>query len=261
MRAPQRLWEQGSVGAEEREALREARELDAPEGLHDDVWRALAAALPPSVAGTAGGAVPPHATRALGAALGPLKGGAVAVGLCASVAGMAWTASAWWHPSRSVSAPVAQPTVEREAPVAPGTDRTVNRPVAPPDAPGRGVVPDAPELAHPQRPAARGGGGPVVHRLASKLAEPADAHEESRMVSEARQALRSGDPSQALLVLDQVDASHPVGVLAQERELLRVEALVQSGQPEPAAARARTFVRTWPESPYVARMLGLVARP
>ena len=88
-----------------------------------------------------------------------------------------------------------------------------------------------------------------------------DAREESRMVARAREALRAGHPAQAIALLDEVRTLHPSGVLVQERELLWIESLVRSGHRAPALERAQTFLRTWPESPYAARVRDLVAMP
>jgi hypothetical protein len=90
---------------------------------------------------------------------------------------------------------------------------------------------------------------------------PGDAREESRMVARAREVLRAGNPAQAMALLDQVRTLYPSGVLVQERELLRIESLVRSGQRAPALERAKTFVRTWPESPYTPRVRELAAMP
>jgi outer membrane protein assembly factor BamD (BamD/ComL family) len=81
------------------------------------------------------------------------------------------------------------------------------------------------------------------------------------MVARAREALRAGNPAQAIALLDEVRTLYPSGVLVQERELLWIESLVRSGQRAPALERAQAFVRTWPESPYTARVRELAAMP
>jgi hypothetical protein len=47
----------------------------------------------------------------------------------------------------------------------------------------------------------------------------------------------------------------------QEREALTIEALVRLGRHDDAARRAAAFVREFPASPYVARVMDLVPVP
>jgi hypothetical protein len=80
------------------------------------------------------------------------------------------------------------------------------------------------------------------------------AHEESQLIGSARTALRAGDATGALQLLDRVERRYPQGVLVQEREALRVEALAALGRTAEAKARADAFVRVYPKSPHVARV-------
>ena len=79
-------------------------------------------------------------------------------------------------------------------------------------------------------------------------------------MTEARQRLRSDDSRGALAALDALDTRYPSGVLEQEREVLRVEALLRSGATSAAESHARVFLRRWPESPYAGRVRELVER-
>lgn len=81
-----------------------------------------------------------------------------------------------------------------------------------------------------------------------------DAREESQMIGKARSALRSGDAARALQLLELAERRYPQGVLNQEREALRVEALVGLGQTAEARARANAFLRAYPSSPYASRV-------
>jgi hypothetical protein len=84
--------------------------------------------------------------------------------------------------------------------------------------------------------------------------------EESRVVLEARRALRAGDAATALRGLEAARATFAGGALAQEREALAIEALGQLGEREAAAARARVFLRAYPGSPHAAAV-GKLAAP
>ena len=90
---------------------------------------------------------------------------------------------------------------------------------------------------------------------ASRLAE------ESRMVLEARNALRSGDPGAALRLLEAARIAFPDGGLVQEREALTIEALARSGQREVASRRAEAFLRDYPKSPHAADVRRSIVNP
>jgi hypothetical protein len=95
----------------------------------------------------------------------------------------------------------------------------------------------------PESPAA-----PVIADIGAR------AREESAAVAQARQLLRSGDPSGALAALSEMNRRFGAGVLGQEREALAIEALWLSGQQGPAQARARVFVQAHPASVFSARL-------
>jgi hypothetical protein len=76
-------------------------------------------------------------------------------------------------------------------------------------------------------------------------------------LARARAALRAHDPDRALELLE--TGARGTAALAQEREALTIEAL--AGKPDSratAAERARVFMRTYPESPYRARIKAIV---
>jgi hypothetical protein len=78
--------------------------------------------------------------------------------------------------------------------------------------------------------------------------------EEASLVRQAREALRGGEASRALGLLDEAQRTIPGGALGQEREALAIEALARSGQRAAAAARAAEFLRRHPTSPHAAQM-------
>lgn len=72
---------------------------------------------------------------------------------------------------------------------------------------------------------------------------------ELSLLRRARAAL-TGSPQQALRLLGEHARRFPTGVLAEERMLLRVQALCAVGRPERARAAAREFARAHPDSPH-----------
>jgi hypothetical protein len=78
--------------------------------------------------------------------------------------------------------------------------------------------------------------------------------EEARAVLEARNALRSNNPSAALRVLDDARARFPNGSLGQEREALTIEGLARVGRTDVARTRARAFLTRFPNSPLAANV-------
>jgi len=85
-----------------------------------------------------------------------------------------------------------------------------------------------------------------------------DGREESRVVAQARDALRSGDATSSLAWLEQARQKYPNGVLVQEREALTIEALGLSGHRVEAEKRAAAFLRDYPKSPHAARVQAII---
>jgi outer membrane protein assembly factor BamD (BamD/ComL family) len=77
---------------------------------------------------------------------------------------------------------------------------------------------------------------------------------ESAGVGKARAQLRRGEASGALATLAALDREVPRGAMGQERTLIAIEALASSGQREVAAQRARRFIESFPNSPYIERV-------
>ncbi len=97
-------------------------------------------------------------------------------------------------------------------------------------------------------PPARGAGPPEEHLLRVN-----DLLEEGRQLGLARAALRAHDPDRALALLKSDTARSTA--LAQEREALTIEALAaKPALRARATARARAFMKAYPQSPYRARI-------
>jgi hypothetical protein len=72
--------------------------------------------------------------------------------------------------------------------------------------------------------------------------------EEIKLLSRARRADARGDYPQVLLVLSEHERGFPAGRLSEEREVLRVKALVGLGRAEEARRAAARFRRQFPRS-------------
>lgn len=83
---------------------------------------------------------------------------------------------------------------------------------------------------------------------------------ELRALDAARRALSSGDGRRALRLLDAHGRDFPQGRLGLEAEVLRIEALAQTGNRGLAATRARGFLERYPESVFAPRVKRLAGR-
>ncbi len=68
----------------------------------------------------------------------------------------------------------------------------------------------------------------------------------------------AADPGAALVTLDAARAAYPNGPLAQEREVLAIDALVRLGRRSDAVARARAFDKAFPSSAHRRRVAVLL---
>jgi hypothetical protein len=81
---------------------------------------------------------------------------------------------------------------------------------------------------------------------------------ESRLVAEARDALRAGNVGETQKLLTQLGKEFPRGALMQEREAIAIELLWKSGQKQLASERAQAFIRAYPSSVHTARLKAFV---
>jgi hypothetical protein len=139
----------------------------------------------------------------------------------------------------------------RPAPPTPGT------PPAPPalrepPAPATEIVP-APAPVPPDtasstatEPSGSAHGAPGTARTATGAARPSLVPED-QLLERARRALAS-DPNRALSLTREHARTYPSGVLAQEREVIAIEALRRLGRGSEADARRGTFEQRYPQS-------------
>lgn len=74
---------------------------------------------------------------------------------------------------------------------------------------------------------------------------------ERALLDQARRSLREGDGTKALELIDRHAHDYPRGALVEERELLRVNALVAVGRMDEAKTRAHAFKKRYPTSPFL----------
>ncbi len=224
----------------------------------DAQWSLLARKLPQAVvvgaaAGTAGGALAKvGASKAVSVGIGALVKGAVIVAVLGSAAAVGLTRP--WE-SRGEPAYLAAAASSASSAVPAAAASAV--PLAVVEA---SALPDVPVAAS----ARVGADAPASRSSAARRAQsgavetaPASAADETALPSESasllrgRQLLRSGQCEAALAELKAGAARYPHGELAQEREVLSIEALACSGRAPEAGARAEIFVRDYPASPHL----------
>lgn len=176
----------------------------------------------------------PVAAAPVGAGSGVLaKVGLAALG-GALLAGGIWLLST---PSAEPSAPdpkhLPAPNVEPNTPPAVAAPPSVEAPAGTAEA-ARSAAP---------------GSTAATQDKASKGAPPprAAAVPEDALLEQARRALGS-DPRRALSLTREHETTYPGGVLAQEREVIAIEALRRLGRADEAARRLERFERLFPQS-------------
>jgi len=267
MKDPSRLLSQ--TGSLEAQLLEAVRDIDPPPNARDEVWRRLASSnaaidsgfkkVSPfaawasrlsarrrerAVAAGAGAATwaaaaPLAAQTALGAGtkalaqtgwLSAVKWIAV-VGTLAPAAGIGvhWMVTSRASSSTAVKeASSLRPLATAQA-LAPSSQETATSAVL--------AVPEPTATPAPNLAPRRG-------LSASKL----DA--ESALLRRAREKLENGDPKGSLDDIASMANRFPRGELAQEREVVAIQALLALGQRAAAATRTAAFLRTHPSSPY-----------
>ena len=234
MTDPKRWSEDGDANQLERELVLAGQAPSMPDSERRALWASIALSLP---AATPSSPPAAHVPLAGGAGLaGYLTKGLI---FLAGVGGLGFGVSRLW-PGANVTSPVATPALQARE----GVSATVG-PMLEAPTPAASV---ASRLA------------PEARSEVKRVTTTSQLREESMAVLEARAALRAGNASQTLALLEQARQRFPRGALGQEREALTIEALAQSGQGAAAQRRAEAFLRAHPGSPYVAD-LRRIAQP
>jgi hypothetical protein len=244
----EKAWSRG-LPAGHKSVLAAGRRITATGEAKQAVWSALSVKLP-AAAATAGATA--HALT-LASLVKPL-----AVGLvlgAATASGIAGVRSLTAEPPRAPSALAPSraagalaPAPERPAPgrvESPAAESLPERALSG----ARGVTPAAPSPALPAPPDSTASVASFPEESAPSTPESATLRE-SRLLAEARTAWRRGDARAALTALDALEREFPLGVLVQEREALRIQALAALGERTRAQALAQRFLEQHPNSPH-----------
>jgi hypothetical protein len=87
---------------------------------------------------------------------------------------------------------------------------------------------------------------------------PVPSAESEIALLQAAQAALHGNPTSALVLADRHATRFPTGALAQEREVIAIEALVAMNRPEEASERGARFARDFPDSAHRPRIEALL---
>lgn len=167
------------------------------------------------------GPIPPPATGAGSAGSGAAK---VIVGL--AVAGAIVGGGVWLRSSGSPAPPAPAPTVTATHAQDPEPAAVAEPPAPAPAAPSSEGAADPPDNVQPK-----------------PVAQPSEA----TLLRRAQAALHR-DPARALALTQEHRRRFPKGALAQEREVIAIEALSRLGRSGEAAKRAKTFENSYPGS-------------
>lgn len=297
MNDPKRwLEEGGGASFDERELLRAGQGAGLSRAARRRIWFGVAAsAASIGAVGEAAGAI--GGSAASQGALSALASSALAKGVIAiaivggATAGVAALRTSRTTGDRALTAIVAPatPTVslreprpghldERSEIALPPAEWASDPSVATGEAPAREVVPSRSANATSPSRVSNGSKTTGVRRAPPRPAQvavspkeddvrPADPpesraashlREESAAILAAREALLAGRTTDALRQLDRARAEFPGGALAEEREALKVRALIAAGDRAAARERGETFLRTFPKSPHASEIRALL---
>jgi hypothetical protein len=284
------------VLSHERELLSAGRVMDPPPGAAEKIWATLGPHLGPgggngggsssntsangsSGAGSSGAGSSGAGSSGAGSSgasisgtVGGLKAAFIGIAGIVTTAGViaAFVAASPGNPTHQ-NAPASQvveavTSTQAEDPAAqnPAIDVLGEQPIV-----AQPTSSSMPIDATPERNATRRGvsiAKPTVHAAPTPVEDAnrvrqeraSRLREESRGLGDARAALRNGDTTSALEKLDALSGQFPGGVLAQEREVLAIEALARAGQHAEASARAASFLKTYPTSPHATKLRGFL---
>lgn len=146
-------------------------------------------------------------------------------------------------------------TVQLSAPAA-GAVETVPAPAANRAQSGQAMAPE-PGVARDE-PADVGSKAAVSPKAEAKAEGSSALSEELNALDGVRSVLAQGDAAGALARLDAYNKTFPKGRLQLEAEVLRIDALVKSGQTDIAKKRAQAFLARHPNSVLASRVRGLL---
>lgn len=140
------------------------------------------------------------------------------------------------------------PAPKVEPPATPAANVERVEPERPAVDPAPATTPAAPEAtpSAPEEPAKPAATSTATARSETGAARPAPVPED-QLLERARRAL-SSDPNRALALTREHARTYPKGILAQEREVIAIEALKRLGRTSEADARRGSFEEKYPQS-------------
>jgi len=156
--------------------------------------------------------------------------------------------------------------IDRPAPTPPanpGTSSATRLPPTEPPAASMGLVPTLSKEADPAATATSATAASARAAGPSRRTMLAGKHEggpeELQLLSRARQSDAQGDYAEVLAVVADHERSYPAGRLSEEREVLRVKALVGLGRASESRQAAAKFRRQFPRSVLLQKIEDLLA--
>jgi hypothetical protein len=273
MKDPRRLLEDATLTDVERRALLAARAAGPSPAVVDELWTKLAATTGATAAATGAatsahhGAALAHAGASgklavlkalvLGAAVGTVTTGSVVTVSHVVSTGHRETSGVAAEPRGASRARAGSQPAEVAAPAIPPASATAPDPRLPSEPQPVISVKPASQAPAPQPGPSASSNAVAAFQAGAASAEPPGSlagKDEARLVGMAREMLAQGDPTSAMVTLNEAARRYPHGILQQEREALTISALAQTGKTAEAAARARAFLRAFRDSPHAARV-------
>lgn len=198
--------------------------------------------------------------------------GAKALGLVAATGAAALVIASW--PNSKTLAPgeaivIASPSAITSAATGSGRSPEVEVTPAPPQPlvrepePGAAApVLEAPPIPSPPIPSHERAVATQVTRKTPRATSEAPSgdtassqlEQELKLLSAAREGLKSGNATLAMERVQEHERRYPAGILVMEARALGVDALCAAGRREAAQEAAEVFLKRWPESPLAARV-------
>ncbi len=254
------LLDDNTIAPELRSALEAASEHEPSPRELDALGAHLAAALPPGVLPP-----PPPAPPAPPAA--PTGGGpspaapAGAGGGAAAAAASAGMATKMFVGFAVVAAGLGALYVTRAQSVHSTQSFAASSATTAPTLSAPSLVAEANVDAVPTQAPAQPTALPTTTPSARRSASPVETTPEPALLARAHDALLRGAPDKALAIATEHATTYPRGALAQEREVIAIEALVALGRREEARRRSAAFATAYPNSSHRERLARLVNAP